>query len=44
MSRQIYKTDLSDKHWKVLEALVPQPSRRGRPREHSLREIVNAIL
>ena len=44
MSRQIYKTDLSDKQWKVLEALVPQPSRRGRPREHSLREIVNAIL
>jgi hypothetical protein len=44
MSRQIYKTDLSDKHWKVLEAVVPQPSRRGRPREHSLREIVNAIL
>lgn len=44
MSRQIYKTDLTDKQWEVLEPLLPPPSRRGRPREHALREIVNALL
>ena len=44
MSRQTYKTDLTDEHWKVLEPLLPRPSRRGRPREHSLREILNAIF
>ena len=44
MSRQTYKTDLTDEQWKILEPLLPRPSVRGRPREHSLREILNAIF
>ena len=44
MSRQTYKTDLTDEHWEILEPLLPRPSVRGRPREHSLREILNAIF
>jgi putative transposase len=44
MNRQTYKTDLTDEQWTVLEPLLPGPSPRGRPREHSLREILNAIF
>src|SRR3990172_485470 len=44
MSRQTYKTDLTDEQWKVLEPMLPPPSQRGRPREHALREILNAIF
>ena len=44
MSRQTYKTDLTDEQWEILEPLLPRPSVRGRPREHSLREILNAIF
>ena len=42
MSRQTYTTDLTDAQWKKLEPLLPPPSQHGRPREHSLREIVGA--
>lgn len=44
MNRQTYDTDLTDAHWEKIEPFLPPPSRRGRPREHSLREIVNAIF
>jgi putative transposase len=44
MTRQTYTTDLTDAQWQKLEPLLPPPSRRGRPREHALREIVNAIF
>ena len=44
MNRQTYKTDLTDDQWTILEPLLPPPSVRGRPREHSLREILNAIF
>jgi len=44
MNRQTYTTDLTDAQWQKLELLLPPAERRGRPREHKLREIVNAIF
>ena len=44
MNRQIYKTDLTNDQWTILEPLLPTPAVRGRPREHSLREILNVIF
>jgi putative transposase len=44
MSRQTYTTDLTNAQWQTLKPLLPPAARRGRPREHSLREIVNAIF
>jgi len=42
--RRAYPSDLSDPEWAVLEPLMPQACVRGRPREISLREVVNALL
>src|SRR5829696_3934864 len=39
-----YSTDLSDDEWECLELLVPAPNKRGRPRTHGTREILNAIF
>jgi transposase len=44
MSRSPYATDLTDAQWAILQPLLPQPRFRGRPRHHSRREILNAIL
>ena len=42
--RKRYPTDLSDAQWEYIEALVPTPRAAGRPRRHSLREILDAIF
>lgn len=39
-----YASDTTDGEWKLIEPLMPAVSRRGRPREISLRVITNAIL
>jgi putative transposase len=39
-----YASDMKDEEWKLIEPLMPPPSRRGRPREVDLRAITNAIL
>jgi putative transposase len=39
-----YASDLKDREWAVLSALMPEPSHLGRPREVDLRAVVNAIL
>ena len=39
-----YASNMKDAEWKLLEPLMPAPSRRGRPREVDLRVIVEAIL
>jgi putative transposase len=39
-----YASDMTDAEWKLIEPLMPTRSRRGRPREISLRVIMNAIL
>ena len=38
-----YTKDLRDKEWKAIKKLFPS-SKRGRPREHSFRNILNAIF
>jgi putative transposase len=42
--RRAYLTDLSDAEWECIEGLLPTPENEGRPRLHSLREILNAII
>jgi putative transposase len=42
--RRAYLTDLSDAEWECIEGLLPTPENKGRPRLHSLREILNAIF
>jgi putative transposase len=37
-------TDLSDAEWSSLESYLPLPKRRGRPRVHSPREILDAVF
>ena len=44
MERKRYPTDLTDAEWEVLQPLLPPPSKRGRPREVELREVINALL
>jgi transposase len=39
-----YASDVTDEEWAVIGPRLPAPSRRGRPRETSLREVVNAIF
>ena len=42
--RKAYQTDLSDAEWSFLEPHVPAPKATGRPKTHSVREILNAIF
>ena len=42
--RRLYSTDLSDAEWACLEEHLPSPENDGRPRVHSLREILDAIF
>ena len=39
-----YESDLSDGEWEIIAPFMPPPARTGRPREWSLREIMNAIF
>ena len=39
-----YSSDLSDGEWECLKLHVPGPNKRGRPRTHGTREILNAIF
>jgi putative transposase len=42
--KRSYSTDLTDAEWECLELHVPAPHKRGRPKTHSSREILNAIF
>jgi putative transposase len=42
--RRAYQTDLSDAEWSCIEPHLPVPKAPGRPRVHTLREILNAIF
>src|SRR3712207_4112132 len=42
--RKPYSTDLSDDEWKYIQPHMPRPKGHGRPRTHSLREILDAIF
>jgi putative transposase len=42
--RRAYQTDLSDVEWSYVESHLPTPKAPGRPRVHTLREILDAIF
>ena len=42
--RSAYPTDVTDRQWELLAPLLPAPAATGDPREHELREVVNALL
>jgi putative transposase len=39
-----YASDMTDAEWKLIEPLMPSRYRCGRPREISLRVVMNAML
>ena len=39
-----YTSDLTDTEWNLIDYCFPKPSKIGRPREHEVREVVNAIF
>jgi transposase len=39
-----YETDLTDAEWALIEPALPPPCDRGRPREWSLRDGLDAIF
>jgi len=38
-----YTTDLTDPEWQLIHYCFPKPAKTGRPREHSYRELLNAM-
>jgi transposase len=38
-----YSSDMTDGEWEILEPMIPPPSRLGRPRKWSRREIMNVF-
>lgn len=42
--REHYLTDLTDAEWRIIEPHIPLAKGAGRPRKHTLREIINADL
>src|SRR3712207_636086 len=42
--RKRYPTDLSGAEWACIEPYLPTPETSGRPRVHTLRELLNAIF
>jgi putative transposase len=44
MGSKRYSTDLSDAEWECLRAHLPDPGKRGRPRTHGSRAILDAVF
>jgi putative transposase len=44
MASGTYPSDLTDAEWSLLEPYLPAPKRRGRPRLHSPRAILDAVF
>jgi putative transposase len=43
-TRKVYRSDLSDREWKLIEPFLPSPKRLGRTITYPRREILNAIF
>lgn len=39
-----YTSDLTDTEWQLIDSCFPSPCRAGRPREHSYRQLLNAVF
>ena len=44
MARKPYPTDVTDGQWRLIAPWIPPAKGGGRPRGHSMREVVNAML
>jgi putative transposase len=44
MNRKAYTSDLTDGEWVILAPFIPPPLLGGRPRKHSMREVLDAIF
>lgn len=44
MNRKRYPSDLTDEQWALLEDLIPPAKPGGCPRQHDLREVLNALF
>lgn len=44
MNRKAYSSDLTDAEWRLLAPFIPPPLPGGRPRKHSMREVLDAIF
>jgi putative transposase len=44
MNRKPYPSDLTDEQWAVLEDLIPPAKPGGCPRQHDMREVLNALF
>jgi putative transposase len=44
MERTNYPSDLNDKEWEILKALIPPAKSGGRKRTTAMREVLNAIF
>jgi putative transposase len=42
--RKPYPSDLTDDQWELIELVIPPAKAGGRPREVSMREVINALL
>ncbi len=42
--KRSYSTNLTDREWECLKPYVPPPNKRGRPRVHTTREILDAVF
>ena len=38
-----YPSDLTDAEWRLIEPMIPQEQRGGRPRKTDMREVMNAV-
>ena len=39
-----YTHDLTDAEWQLIHYCFPKPAKTGRPREHTYRELLNAMF
>ena len=44
MPRKAYKSDISDREWRIIEPLIPAAKQGGHPRTVNIREIINGIF
>jgi len=44
VTRKPYPSDLTDEQWELMELVIPPAKSGGRPREVSMREVINALL
>lgn len=44
VARKAYPSDVTDEQWELIEIVLPAAKAGGRPREVSMREVINAML